>query len=68
MVQVRVSTRGKALFAQAAAANKSITTWAREHLETAALRELGSAQPASAPQPAPYERNHWGPQAKKRWA
>jgi predicted HicB family RNase H-like nuclease len=43
MLQVRVSAREKALFAEAAAAaRKSMATWAREHLEAAAVRTLGS--------------------------
>jgi predicted HicB family RNase H-like nuclease len=43
MLQVRVSAREKALFAEAAAAaRKSMATWAREHLEAAAVRALGS--------------------------
>jgi predicted HicB family RNase H-like nuclease len=42
MLQVRVSAREKALFAEAAAAaRKSMATWAREHLEAAAVRDLG---------------------------
>jgi predicted HicB family RNase H-like nuclease len=44
MFQVRVSAREKALFAQAAAAaRKSMATWARDHLEAAALQDLRSA-------------------------
>jgi predicted HicB family RNase H-like nuclease len=44
MLQVRVSAREKALFAEAAAAaSKSMATWAREHLEAAALRDLRSS-------------------------
>ncbi|CAN7458821.1 hypothetical protein LJR290_002995 [Variovorax sp. LjRoot290] len=44
MFQVPVSAREKALFAEAAAAaRKSMATWAREHLEAAAIRDLRSA-------------------------
>jgi hypothetical protein len=67
MVQVRVSAREKALIAQAAeAANKSITTWAREHLESAANRELSAAQTGGASEPLPAEgSNPWWPEHRK---